>query len=389
MRTDPVSEPAAAGGVPTMVSEAQRASSAVIEAGALECEFATKGGGLVRAVGPIDFELHDRQFVCIVGPSGCGKSTLLRIIAGLTEPTRGRLRIRLAGSSTASPIAMVFQDYGIYPWKDVERNIGFGLEIAGVPAAERRERVARWLHALRLDGFERAYPHELSGGMRQRVAIARALAVEPEVLVMDEPFGTVDPQLRVLLQDEVLRLWQHLHPFAAQLIGQLASEGVVMRFVDVPDQQLPRSLSSDLDHRAVVLLARLRSRQSHFYSRNVMRDALSFWLNREPHLHRRCPARIERSGRDSCRDSIDQDDARAMQRVSTRCTKRICHQWGKATFDEIRIHSPALLARAASTCRHRALRQRQPGRRGPRAGCGCRFCKQEQSTSSQVAWESD
>lgn len=189
------------------VAEAQLGSSAAIEARGLECEFATKGR-VVRAVGPIDFELRDREFACILGPSGCGKSTVLRIIAGLTKPTGGRLRIRLARQSAASPIAMVFQDYGIYPWKDVERNIGFGLEIAGVPVAERRERVARWLHALRLEGFEHAYPHELSGGMRQRVAIARALAVEPEILVMDEPFGAVDPQLRVLLQDEVLRLWQ-------------------------------------------------------------------------------------------------------------------------------------------------------------------------------------
>jgi len=186
----------------------QSESSSAVEARGLECEFSAKDGRVVRAVGPIDFELRDRQFVCILGPSGCGKSTLLRIITGLTAPTRGGLCIRLTRRSAASPIAMVFQDYGIYPWKSVERNIGFGLEIAGVSAAERRDRIARWLHALHLDGFERAYPHELSGGMRQRVAIARALAVEPELLVMDEPFGAVDPQLRVLLQDEVLRLWQ-------------------------------------------------------------------------------------------------------------------------------------------------------------------------------------
>ena len=178
-----------------------------IEVRGLVCEFAT-AHATVRAVGPVDLRVRDREFCCLVGPSGCGKSTLLRVVGGLAEPSAGTLSVRLFDGESVRPLAFVFQDYGIYPWKTTEENVAFGLEIATVPVAERRARVSRWIAALALNGFERAYPRELSGGMRQRVSIARAMAVDPQVLLMDEPFAAVDPQMRVLLQDEVLRLWQ-------------------------------------------------------------------------------------------------------------------------------------------------------------------------------------
>ena len=173
----------------------------------LVCEFDTPRGR-VHALGPVDLVVRDREFCCLVGPSGCGKSTFLRVVGGLAEPSAGTLSVELFDGESVCPLAFVFQDYGIYPWKTTEENVGFGLEIAGLAAAERSARVRRWIDALRLTGFEHAYPRELSGGMRQRVAIARAMAVDPQVLLMDEPFAAVDPQMRVLLQDEVLRLWQ-------------------------------------------------------------------------------------------------------------------------------------------------------------------------------------
>ena len=165
-------------------------------------------GAEVHALGPVDIEIAEGEFVCLVGPSGCGKSTLLRSIAGLTKPSSGEIDIEVNDAKGKQPIAMVFQDYGIYPWKTVESNVRFGLQLAGVSRSEARERVAKWLDRLRLSDFAKAYPHTLSGGMRQRVAIARALAVEPQILLMDEPFAALDAQLREVLQEELLALWQ-------------------------------------------------------------------------------------------------------------------------------------------------------------------------------------
>jgi ABC-type nitrate/sulfonate/bicarbonate transport system ATPase subunit len=200
-------EPGAASGIESGAGTRASGAPVRIEARGVICEFPT-AHGVVRAVGPVDLSVRDREFCCLVGPSGCGKSTLLRVIGGLAEPSAGTLAVRIFDGESISPLAFVFQDYGIYPWKTTTENVGFGLQVAGVPQGERLSRVQRWLAALRLGGFERAYPRELSGGMRQRVSIARAMAVDPQVLLMDEPFAAVDPQMRVLLQDEVLRLWQ-------------------------------------------------------------------------------------------------------------------------------------------------------------------------------------
>ncbi|MEU3611433.1 ABC transporter ATP-binding protein [Streptomyces sp. NPDC006872] len=164
-----------------------------------------RGPGAVDALGPLELAVAPGEFTCVVGPSGCGKSTLLRIAAGLLRPSTGTLEIR---TSDPRPAAMIFQDYGIYDWKTVRANVRFGLDVQRVPRREATARADDWLARMGLAGFADAYPATLSGGMRQRVAIARALAVEPEILLMDEPFAALDAQLRTILQDELLDLTQ-------------------------------------------------------------------------------------------------------------------------------------------------------------------------------------
>lgn len=159
----------------------------------------------LTALGPLDLQVRDGEFVCLVGPSGCGKSTLLRMMAGLAMPSEGEVVVRAGGRT---PVAMVFQDYGTYPWKSVIDNIRFGLDIAGVPREEAQRRAEHWLERTNLTGFADAWPDQLSGGMRQRVALARALVTEPQILLLDEPFAALDPQLRALMQEELLALSQ-------------------------------------------------------------------------------------------------------------------------------------------------------------------------------------
>ncbi|MEU7811751.1 ABC transporter ATP-binding protein [Pseudonocardia sp. NPDC049154] len=179
---------------------------AAVRAEGLEMTFGV-GERAVHALGPLDLEVGEGEFVCLVGPSGCGKSTFVKIAAGLLEPTAGRMRLRFR-DDTVARTATVFQDYGIFPWKTVEGNVQLALRARGIPAQEARERSRVWLRKLGLEAFARSYPHQLSGGMRQRVAIARALVVEPELLLMDEPFAALDAQLREILQEELLALHQ-------------------------------------------------------------------------------------------------------------------------------------------------------------------------------------
>ena len=158
--------------------------------------------GEVRALDRISLTVPDGQFACLVGPSGCGKSTLLSVAAGLVTPTEGEVLVD--GKPAFTPGAdrgMVFQSYSLYPWLSVRRNIEFGPEIKNVPAAERRKTSGELIHLMKLDGFADAYPKVLSGGMKQRAAIARALAGDPEVLLMDEPFGALDAQTRQIMQE--------------------------------------------------------------------------------------------------------------------------------------------------------------------------------------------
>jgi len=160
------------------------------------------------ALKDITFSVKEGEFVCIVGPSGCGKTTLLRIIAGLEKPTKGE--ILLDGeplSYEGGDIGFVFQEYGLFPWRTVLKNVEFGLEMLGVPKEERTRIAKKYIELVGLTKFERNYPHELSGGMKQRVGIARALAVNPKFLLMDEPFGALDAQMRNILQEELSDLW--------------------------------------------------------------------------------------------------------------------------------------------------------------------------------------
>ncbi|MET7402698.1 ABC transporter ATP-binding protein [Dactylosporangium sp. NPDC005572] len=177
------------------------------ETAAILAEGVRRDFGAVSGLGPLDLTIDDGEFVCVVGPSGCGKSTFLRIVAGILRPTAGEVTIATRGDGKV-PLSMVFQDHGIYPWKTVEQNVRFALEVNGFGRAEARRRTDHWLGQLGLAEFRTAYPSTLSGGMRQRVGIARAFALDPEILLMDEPFAALDAQLRQVLQEELLGLWQ-------------------------------------------------------------------------------------------------------------------------------------------------------------------------------------
>jgi NitT/TauT family transport system ATP-binding protein len=170
--------------------------------------FRTRRGDMITALDGIGFEVRDRELAVLVGTSGCGKSTILRLVAGLARPTEGRVLVD--GRPISGPGAdrgMVFQSYTLFPWLTVQQNVEFGPRLHGAPAGERAKLARRYLTQVGLEGFERVYPKELSGGMMQRVAIARALANDPAVLLMDEPFGALDAQTRVLMGELLLRVW--------------------------------------------------------------------------------------------------------------------------------------------------------------------------------------
>ena len=166
-------------------------------------------GRRVQALLETDLDVRDREFLTIVGPSGCGKSTLMNIIVGLFPPSSGQVLYRgKRHEGVNRAIGYVTQADNLYPWRTLRQNVEFPLELRGVPAAERRERALRLIHRVGLDGFEDGYPHELSGGMRQRANIIRTLVYDPEVILMDEPFGPLDAQTRLILQNQLLELWQ-------------------------------------------------------------------------------------------------------------------------------------------------------------------------------------
>jgi NitT/TauT family transport system ATP-binding protein len=164
-------------------------------------------GRTVEALAGIDVDIDPGEFFCIVGPSGCGKTTLLRILAGLE--TRSDGTIEIAREQTERPLnSMVFQEHSIFPWMSVRDNVAFGLKARGVPAKDRHATAHAWITKVGLAGFEDALPHQLSGGMKQRVSIMRAFANDPEMLLMDEPFAALDEQTKLVLQDELLRIWE-------------------------------------------------------------------------------------------------------------------------------------------------------------------------------------
>ncbi|MGH2542087.1 MAG: ABC transporter ATP-binding protein [Ardenticatenaceae bacterium] len=180
---------------------------AIIEARGLTKLFPGPEGSEIRALGPLDLSVEAGGFVCIVGPSGCGKSTFLRLVAGLEAPTSGVLVLTEPEEGERPFDSMVFQGDSTFPWMTVHGNVEYGLRVRGVPVNRREPVVERMLRVVGLARFAEAYPYQLSGGMRQRVALARSLANDPEVFLMDEPFGALDEQNRVLLQDELLRIW--------------------------------------------------------------------------------------------------------------------------------------------------------------------------------------
>ncbi|PYM94154.1 MAG: ATP-binding protein [Candidatus Rokuibacteriota bacterium] len=166
--------------------------------------------GPVDALDNVSLSVAEGEFCTLIGPSGCGKSTLLGMLGGLVSPDRGRLLV--AGGPVTGPdprrVATVFQDAGLFPWRTALENVEFGLELQGVPAERRRRRAGELLGPLGLGGFAERYPRELSGGMKQRVAIGRALAIDAKILLMDEPFGALDEQTRVLMGEWLLDIWR-------------------------------------------------------------------------------------------------------------------------------------------------------------------------------------
>jgi NitT/TauT family transport system ATP-binding protein len=216
--------------------------------------------GEVRALDGIDLSVRNKEFVCILGPSGCGKSTILAMIAGLTPPSTGSVTIN--GSSIAAArnehrIGLVFQDAVLLPWRTVAENVSLPLEVLKLSRAEREAKVAAVLALVKLDGFERRFPHELSGGMRQRLGIARALSFDPQVLLMDEPFGALDAITRDKMSIELLRIWEQRQKtviFVTHSISEavfLSDRIVVMtprpgRIAALIDNPLPRPRTLEL-----------------------------------------------------------------------------------------------------------------------------------------------
>ena len=215
------------------------------------------GGEALHAVGPIDLDLCKGEFFAVVGPSGCGKSTLLELIAGLAPTTRGTVEFegRRVAAEIPDGIGVVFQEDACFPWLSVEANVAFGLRKVDLSAAAKARRVRDVIELMGLADFARAYPAQLSGGMRQRVCIARTLAIEPRLILLDEPFGALDQQTRILMGEEVLRLWRQtgatvfLITHALDEAAMLADRIAVMsarpgRFIDVVETRWPRERDS-------------------------------------------------------------------------------------------------------------------------------------------------
>jgi NitT/TauT family transport system ATP-binding protein len=219
----------------------------------------------LTAVDGVSLDIGEGEFVCVVGASGCGKTTLLKSVAGLIAPTAGAVRVRgNAVDPRRGDMAMVFQQDNLFPWRTVEQNVRFGLDVKGRRNAEIDRRVGDAITLVKLSGFEKHYPHELSGGMRQRVNLARAFAVNPDVLLMDEPFAALDAQTREIMQTELLEIWNRDRKTVMFITHQLdeavlladrvvvmsAHPGRVREIVDI-DIPRPRDLKTKRESRFV------------------------------------------------------------------------------------------------------------------------------------------
>ncbi len=241
----PPETPASVSGRPILVAEG------------LAKRFDTPDGS-ITALDDISFSIQRSEFVSVIGPSGCGKSTLFNIVGGLIADHEGSVTVD--GEPIRGPhksIGMVFQEESTFPWRNVLENVGFPLEIIGIGRAERHERARRFINLVGLAGFENRYPAELSGGMRQRVAIARTLAFEPKILLMDEPFASLDEQTRLLLGDKVLQIQQELRQTCLLITHnlteavQLSDRVIVMtyrpgRVKRIVEIDLPRPRTSEV-----------------------------------------------------------------------------------------------------------------------------------------------
>ncbi|HIS48505.1 MAG TPA: ABC transporter ATP-binding protein [Candidatus Scybalocola faecigallinarum] len=232
----------------------------------IEKRYHTRNGDVV-ALNGVDFNIKENEFICVIGPSGCGKSTLLNIIAGLLEPTAGQVIVdgkKVQG--TGIDRGVVFQQYALFPWLTVRKNVEFGLKLKGMDKAQRDETVNKYLKMVELEKFTDSYPKELSGGMKQRVAIARAYAMNPSVLLMDEPFGALDAQTRTQLQTELLKTWEEEHKtcffvthdieeaivLATRVVIMSARPGRIKEVVDI-DIPYPRDQETKMSERFIEL----------------------------------------------------------------------------------------------------------------------------------------
>ena len=233
-------------------------------------EYVGRNGKMI-ALNGVDLDIKENEFICVVGPSGCGKSTLLNIIAGLLEPTSGAVYLdgkRVEGTGVERGV--VFQQYALFPWRTVLKNVMFGLEMKKTPKAEAESIARKYIEAVGLKGFENSYPKELSGGMKQRVAIARAYAANPEVILLDEPFGALDAQTRVQLQTELLNTWEQERKtcffithdvdeaiiLAQRVIIMSARPGRIKRIVDI-DLPYPRTQATKAEENFLKLKAEI------------------------------------------------------------------------------------------------------------------------------------
>ncbi|MDJ0934593.1 MAG: ABC transporter ATP-binding protein [Kiloniellales bacterium] len=240
-------------------SAAPGAAPWVVEARDLSLTFETADGP-VYALSQVNLQIGQGDFVSFIGPSGCGKTTLLRVIADLEQPTEGSITVEGVSPHEARQrriYGYVFQAPALYPWRSIQRNVTLPLEIMGVPKAERQERAKRYLELVNLGGFEKKFPWQLSGGMQQRASIARALCFDPDLLLMDEPFGALDEIVRDHLNEQLLQLWEKTAKtvvFVTHSIPEavfLSNKIVVMsprpgRIIDVIETDFPRDRTLDI-----------------------------------------------------------------------------------------------------------------------------------------------
>jgi NitT/TauT family transport system ATP-binding protein len=223
---------------------------AIIQFNSVQRVFQQNGKEFV-ALQDINLEVKDREFVAIVGPSGCGKTTCLRMAAGLEHPSSGQVSVDGEVVSQPGPDrAVVFQAFALFPWKTVWDNIEFGLHSLAIAASERKSRIDQIIELMALGGYEQAYPHQLSGGMQQRVAIARAYVLDPKVLLMDEPFGALDAQTRVVMQEELVRLARK-NPRTVLFITHAVEEAVYLADRIVVMSRRPGTVREIIDVKSI------------------------------------------------------------------------------------------------------------------------------------------